>query len=147
MRCRRFLWLVLTASLVAGCGSSRLSSNQLRSQATAVCSAATRQTKRIPTPRSPAEGRVFLSRGIAVLTPELARLRRLEPPADVADVYRTSVQAFSHKLAALRATVHELRSGANPVTAMAALEQRLAPIESSEDGAWRALEVSACMNR
>jgi hypothetical protein len=82
-----------------------------------------------------------------VLTPELARLRRITPPADVADVYRTSLQAFAHKLEALRRTVHELGTGASPVTAMAALEQRLAPIEASEDGAWKALGISACVNR
>jgi hypothetical protein len=138
---------VAVAVLVAGCGSSRLTPTQLRTRATAFCIVAGRQTNRIATPASPAQGADFLRRGIAVLTPELAGLRTLKAPDELAQVYSSSIQAFSQKLDALKAAVHEMDSGANPVTAMTALQQRLSPIESAEDGAWRALEVPACVNR
>ncbi len=140
---------MLAAVLLTGCGGSdRLSDSQLRSQATAICTQASRQTDHIPTPTSPAGGMRFVNRGIAVFTPELTKLRLLKPPKDdVADVYQTSLKAFSQKLHALRAAQREMRTGANPVTAMTALTQRLAPIESSEDGAWHALQVPACLNR
>ena len=135
------------AVLISGCGGSgHLSSDQLRSRATRFCAAAGRKTDRIPTPHSPGGGEQFLKRGIAVLTPELTKLRTLRAPTDLAQVYSTGIGAFTQKLKALRAAVHELDSGANPVTAMTALQQRLAPIESAEDGAWQALEMPACMN-
>jgi hypothetical protein len=139
----------LAALALAGCGSgSRLSARQLRLQANAICSQANRRTARIPPPRSTAGTAQFLNRGIRVFTPELVKLRHLDPPNDdVADVYRTSVQAFSQKLSALKRTVRELDQGVSPVTAMTELARRLTPIESSEDAAWRALEVSACLNR
>jgi hypothetical protein len=141
--------VLLVAVLLAGCGGSdRLSDSQLRAEATAICTQATRQTDRIPTPHSPAGGMQFLNRGIAVFTPELTQLRLLKAPKDdVSDVYQTSLKAFSQKLRALKAAQHEIKTGASPVTAMTALAQRLAPIESSEDGAWRALQVFACLNR
>lgn len=133
--------------LVAGCGGGGdLSGDQLRSRATALCSSAGRQTDRIATPSSPAGGEQFLKSGIAVLTPELNALKRLKAPSDLAQVYSTGVGAFTRKLKALTSAVRELDSGASPVTAMTDLQQRLAPIESAEDGAWQALEVPACMN-
>jgi hypothetical protein len=139
----------LIALAVAGCGSgSRLSARQLRLQANAICSQANRRTARIPTPRGAAGTAQFLNRGIRVFTPELVKLRRLDPPnEDVADVYRTSLQAFSQKLSALKQALRELDHGVSPVTAMTELARRLTPIESSEDAAWRALEVPACLNR
>ncbi len=77
---------------LAGCGGSgRLSGDQLRSRATALCAAAGRQTDRIPTPSSPAGGASFLKRGISVLEPELKRLKTLRPTDDLAQVYATGV--------------------------------------------------------
>jgi hypothetical protein len=138
----------LSAALfLAGCGGSdRLNADQLRTKAAVLCTSAGRQTNRIPTPSSPAAGVAFLRSGIAALEPELSGLKALKPPTDLAQVYSTSVGAFAQKLRALKAAVQEIDSGANPVTAMTALEQRLAPIESAEDGAWQALEVPACLN-
>ncbi len=146
---RRAVVASLGAALVlAGCGgTSRLSADQLRAKAAQLCSLAGAQTARIPTPASPAGGEQFLERGIVVLGPELAGLRELKPPTELAQVYSTSISSFSQKLTAMHAAVKEIDSGANPVTAMAALQQRLAPIESAEDGAWQALEVPACLNR
>jgi hypothetical protein len=140
--------LVLGASvLIAGCGgSSTLSADQLRSRATNLCAAAGRQANRIATPRSPAGAEAFVRAGIAVLTPELKQLKTLRAPDDLAEVYSTSITALSQKLRALQSAVREMNSGANPVTAMTALAQRLAPIETSEDGAWQALEIPTCMN-
>jgi hypothetical protein len=138
---------VSAAVLVAGCGGSgSLSGDQLRSRATALCSSAGRQTDRIPTPSAPGGGESFLKQGIAALTPELKGLRKLRAPSDLAQVYSTGVGAFTQKLNALKTAVRQLDSGASPVTAMTDLQQRLAPIETAEDGAWQALEVPACMN-
>jgi hypothetical protein len=138
----------LLVVLLAGCGSApELSDTQLRVRATSLCSASNRKTARIDTPGSPAAAEAFLKRGIAVLTPELAGLRGLRAPGDLADVYQTSVDAFSRKLDALRSTVGKLRAGQDPVVAMKTLQQRLTPIESTEDGAWSALRVPACLNR
>jgi hypothetical protein len=33
------------------------------------------------------------------------------------------------------------------VSAVETLQQRLTPLEAQEDGAWRALEIPACLNR
>ena len=133
---------------VAGCGGGgQLSAGSLRSQATAVCTTANAQMTAIPTPSTPAATVTFLNRGITVLRPELAALKALNPSGDIAEVYGISLHAFSRKLDALTATVHNIDSGGDPVREMQALQTRLAPLESSENGAWQALQIPACLNR
>jgi hypothetical protein len=139
---------VLTALLVSGCGSKPLSSGELHSRATQLCLQAGSQTDRIRTPASPPGTVAFLQRGIAVMTPELAKLRALRPArGDVADVYSTSVHTFSEKLRALERTVRELNSGEDPVLAIKGLQRKLKPLESQENGAWQALQIPACQSR
>lgn len=136
------------AGAIAGCGGgSQLSTNSLRNQASRVCRTAVVRTNRIPTPNSPAGTATFLQRGVAVLRPELRRLRSLHPPSDVADVYSTAIDAFSHKLTLLGNAIRGIGRGKDPVIAIKTLQQGLAPTESTEDGAWQALEIPACMNR
>jgi hypothetical protein len=135
------------AFVVCGCGGGPLSIGDLRAQATRECLNAQVQTSRIPTPTSPAAADGFLRQGVRVLSPELVALRALKPPSGVADVYSTALLAFSHKLGELNGTVSGLEQGADPVGAMHALQHRLAPIESAEDGAWQTLQIPACLNR
>lgn len=135
------------AFVLAGCGSSQLSASDLRTEATRVCVTASQATSRIPNPKSPTDANAFLEQGIAVLRPELAGLKALSPPSDLAQVYGISLHAFSRKLGALDATVRGLDSGADPVTAVQSLQKRLTPLESEEDGAWTALQIPACLNR
>jgi hypothetical protein len=133
---------------VGGCGgTTKLSTIQLRNQAALICAAAARQADAIPAPTTPGRSSAFLRRGVAVLRPELGHLRALRPSSDVADVYATAVGAFSQKVAVLTTTLRGIQKGDDPVVAIKTLQQRLAPLESSEDGAWRALEVPACVNR
>ena len=139
--------LMLGTALLAGCGSKPLSSSQLGLQATRLCQLARLQTDRIPTPSTPAGSALYLKRGIAVMKPELAQLRALRPPSDVADVYAVSVSSFAKKLSYLKATVHDLAGGEDPVIAMRTLQQDLAPVEKQEDGAWQTLQITACVNR
>jgi hypothetical protein len=140
--------VALAAFAIAGCGgSSSLSSSQLHLRATRLCDAAWFVTDRIPTPATPAGAKTYLKRGISALRPELASLRALRPPSDLAQVYRVSIDSFADKLAALQQTVHQLDTGADPIVAMRSLARRLAPIEASENGAWQALQVPACVNK
>jgi hypothetical protein len=132
--------------LIAGCGSTGLSDIQVRDRAAALCATATRQTDRIDPPHAPAQGAAFLTRGIAVFNPELARLRSLRPPADLAGNYTTSVDAFSRELADLELAVHSLHAGEDPVLAIRTLQRRLCPIESTQDRAWGALQVPTCLD-
>lgn len=139
--------LIAPAASLAGCGSDRLSAKALHDRATVLCATAERHTDKIATPRDPAGGLVFLRRGLAVLDPELKGLRALKPPSEHAAAYGAATDLFARKLEALRVTVRELERGANPVSAMSTLEQRLAPIETAEDARWRALDIPACVNR
>ena len=139
---------LLAAVVLGGCGSSNsLSSKQLQTQATRICSLASLRTNRIPTPASPAATAAFLERGATALTPALTGLRTLHPPSDVADVYTSTVGTLAQEIRYLSATARDIAHGVDPVKAMQELQQRLGPLESQENGGWQALQLPECMNR
>jgi len=148
MRLRAAAVAVLAAAAaIAGCGGSgRLSSGDLKNQATQICALATKQTDRIKSPTSPAGSAVFLRQGITAVTPELAQLRKLRPPSDAQDVYATAINSSAKKLVLLRTASGQLARGDDPVSTMQSLEQQLAPVVQQENGAWQSLGIPACVN-
>jgi hypothetical protein len=134
---------------LAGCGSRGrdLSDKQLGARASLICARANRLMNAIPTPSAPPGSGRFLKGGVAVLAPEYRRLRALRAPSDEARVFAIAITGFGQKLAAMQAAVKTLDRGADPVIAMKTLQQKLAPAESTEDGAWQTLQVPACLNR
>jgi hypothetical protein len=140
---RRWAGGVLAALTLASCGSSGLSASQLRASATKLCNAAVARSAGIALPEVPSAGQRFLSRGIAVLTPEVTELREL----GATGTFRDAVTATSAELAALRFTLKGLRAGNDPVVAIKTLEQQLLPLEAKANRAWQALGIRACVSR
>jgi hypothetical protein len=138
---------LLPALAVGACGSSSLSDTQLRTSAGRICTTADRRTARIATPTRPADGAAYLSRGLAALKPEVTQLRALHPPSDLADDYRTAVDAAAAEVAALRSAVKGLKTGGDPVVEIKTLQHHLAPLEARADDAWRSVDVDACVSR
>ncbi|MGI8412977.1 MAG: hypothetical protein ACR2QA_10945 [Solirubrobacteraceae bacterium] len=138
---------LLSAVAICGCGGTSLSTAQLRRQATRICAAARVRTVRIPTPVNPAGGAAFLAGGTAVLSPELAALRRLTPTGDPARTYMRTIDAFSQMLAELHAGVIGLHRGSDPVIVIKTLQAHLAPLESVQQRGWEALGIPACVNQ
>jgi hypothetical protein len=135
---------VLVVAMLAGCGASTLSVAQLRNLAGRICLQAAHQMDGIPGARSPADGARFLSRGIAVLSPELRQLRGFHTDSRA---YAHALQASSAELAALRFTLRGLRAGNDPVVAIKTLQQRLAPLERKAAEAWAVLVIPKCVAR
>jgi hypothetical protein len=138
---------VLVALATAGCGSTSLSTRQLRSDASRICAFAARTAVKIVPPSSPSAGAAFLRRGAAVLGPELSQLRTLHPPNAMARDYRTALRAFSEIVAAIREGARALASGGDPVIEIKTLQQRVVGPEQRADAAWRALGIPACLSR
>jgi hypothetical protein len=134
---------LLLALALAGCRSSVLTTGQMRTQATRICSVATRQTNAIPTPTDPSGGEQFLNRGIAALDREVTRLGALR----TTDAFGRAVDGSAGELAALRLALEDLRAGDDPVVTIKALAQQLAPLELRTDAAWAALGITACASR
>jgi hypothetical protein len=137
--------LLVTVAL-AGCGSSPLSLNDLRTQATAICQTATTQAGRIGTPSTAAATRAFLAAGAAVLKSEVTKLQKLDPPSAQAGQYRTAVGAVSEELQLVRQTLAAV-AHTDPATAVGGLQRALTPVRSRGDAAWRALGIPACISR
>jgi hypothetical protein len=132
----------LAAVAVAGCGSGSLSTAQLRSRATKICTVAARRLNRIATPTSPSEGTAFLTRGLAVIDDELAALHSLHGTG----TFGRAVDGTAAELAALRFTLKGLRADNDPVVTIKTLQQRLTRLEAHTNAAWRSLDVPACVN-
>jgi hypothetical protein len=139
--------LLLTVPLLTGCGASAPSSDQLRHQASRICTRTDRQLGRIHTPSLGAGDRVFLLRGVAKLKSELTQLRSLSAHGDAAPVYNLALDALGREIEQLKRTVAALDRNQDPALAYAALQRRLAPLEAQADGAWRALQIPACLTR
>jgi hypothetical protein len=138
--------LALTLGLTA-CGGDTLSTRELRNKATTLCTLANKQTNQLAPPSAPAGAAAFITDGAAILRPQLARLRALHAPSDLAQVYNTAIDGFARKLDVLDAAARDLKAGEDPVIAMKTLQTKLTPLEQQEDGAWQALEIPACVNR
>jgi hypothetical protein len=132
----------LAAAALAGCGSGSLTTAQLRSRATKICTVAARRLNRIATPASAHGGTVFLTRGIATMNGELTALRSLHGTG----TFGHAVDGIAAELAALRFTLKGLKADNDPVVTIKTLQQRLARLEAHTNDAWRSLDIGACVN-
>jgi hypothetical protein len=135
---------VAGALMLAGCGSSTLSSGQLHHRAARICALAQQRSESIPTPSDPGNAARFLRDGIAALGPQVRALHKLKPPSDLADDYDSALRASDRELSVLHSTLHSLDAGADPVMATRTLQRRLDPVEDAAAGAWRRVGVPAC---
>lgn len=145
---RRELLAAILAALLAlataGCGATPLSTAALRGHATHICRTALARESRIRTPTSPSQGAAFLRQGVAVLTPELRALRRLDAGGRSAPQLHTAVLALGDELQDMRASARALAGGSDPVQELRTLEQQLTPLEARADAAWHELAIPAC---
>jgi hypothetical protein len=135
------------AALLAGCGSAALTDTALRASATKICNRANAHAVLIDPPSSAAATPAFLQRGIAVLSTEQAGLKRLEPASAAQKLYQQGLGALRDELKALRATVEDLRRGADPVLLIGELQGRLLVLEQQADAAWTPLQIPACLTQ
>lgn len=135
---------LLAVAAVTGCGSVSASVIDLRRDAGTICRHTNRDFN--PLPALPRQGQTvaFLDAGIARLRAELAKLRRVGPPAGVADVYRAALAAQGQELVVLRNTVQAIHQGEDPATAVKELGQQLGPLQRQANNAWQALEIPDC---
>lgn len=145
MRLRSAGLAFLAVAAVTGCGSVSASVIDLRRDAGTIC----RHTNKAfnPLPALPRQGdlEAFLRAGIARLRTELAKLRRVGPPHNVADVYQAALAAVGQEVDVLNGTVQTIHRGEDPATAFKELGQQLRPLQSQADSAWSALEIPACL--
>ena len=91
--------LACCALLAAGCGSSSLSSTQLRHKAARICSTAQHSSESIAAPTEPRQQtQRFLARGVAALAPAVAALHRLDPPSELGERYAAALHASDREL-------------------------------------------------
>jgi hypothetical protein len=148
VRLRALATLAAAATLLVGCGSTPSPSLvQLRAQGARICTAAGQRLRLIATPRSEAGGEAFLKQAVAVLAPELRQLRKLRPSSEASDVYGTALDALARELGTLQGTIRALARQQDPVIAFKTLQQHLRPLETQADDAWRALDMTACLER
>jgi hypothetical protein len=90
VRCALGLALLL-ACVAAGCGGGgggdRLSQEEFRQQANAICGKYDKKIQGLGSPQSPADIPAFVQKGIPLLRQGITELRALKPPAAVQDDY------------------------------------------------------------
>ncbi len=136
----------LFAALVAGCGSSTLSTRDLRTAASTICRSASTSLARVGDPASPAQAGRFLQRGVLILTPELAQLRTLHASGRAGQELDAAVQAFERKLTQVQDAERALGGGEDPLIAFRTLQQQIAPTVAEENRHWQALGIPDCLS-
>ena len=131
-------------ALLGGCGSSSLSSMQLRRKASRICMTAQRSSESITAPSEPAKGEQFLHRGITALAPQVTALHKLKASSELRDGYAAALRASDRELALLRSTLSGLKAGNDPVAAIKNLQSELGPVEDAAGRAWAAVGIHAC---
>ena len=96
---------MLVVLLLKSCGSDTLSAQDLRTQASEICIRVNATTDRIAVPNAPAGGERFLSEGLVLMRPALARLQRLKPPHELSDDYALAVSANARQLQLVGQTI------------------------------------------
>ena len=140
---------LLTAGVLAGCGSSGLNSPvALRREATDICKHTAPVSPPSASELSPAQLTAFLSQGTTSLQGQLSQLQALSlPPGEVGDVFHDALGALTAELRALRSTTAAIKRGQDPALAFKALEAQLGPLEKQATNAWNALQIPACVER
>lgn len=137
--------VVLIALALSACGEDSLSDQQLRAQATAICTRASRATDRIAVPASPDRSAPFLTAGLAQLRPAAARLRALKPPKDLRSQYNRAVQLAAQEIALIARQARSIANGDDPADTFRQLAAALQPLTTEENAFWRALEIPSCV--
>jgi hypothetical protein len=139
--------LVLVVLLVKGCGSDTLSADELRSQASQICARANGAIDRVPVPNTPSGGERFLAQGLIRLRPANRRLSLLKPPGDMRADYERAVAANAREIDLITATGRAIAGGEDVIDAYRTLQRALVPLVRTENDAWRALRVDACVRK
>lgn len=139
--------LLLLVLLVRGCGDDRLSAQELRSQAGAICASANAVTDRVAVPNAPSGGERFLREGLAQLRPATARLAALKPPQELDERYERAVTLARQEVMLVERAVMTIDRGADTIDTFTALQRELEPVLNQENAAWRALGVPSCVRR
>ena len=81
------LFLALLAAGCGGGGGDRLSQEDFRQQANAICEKYDKKIQDLGSPQSPADIPAFVEKGIPLIRQGVAELRALKPPAEVQEDY------------------------------------------------------------
>ena len=145
---RRGLAGVLLAVLLAGCGGGgggdRLSADQYRTQASRICNDSRRQTAALGQPKTTAQFKTFLVRGVAVTERNLTRFARLKPPADLQDKHDGIVAGERRGLAQLRRLSAQLHGDSRDVAVLKRAKPALDQLSAQADARYRAAGLDAC---
>jgi hypothetical protein len=137
------LGLIAVLALSA-CGSPPpLSLVQLRTRATAICTATSRRTGRLAPPASAPAAASFLERGADLLAAESRQLRALHAPAADATAFTRALADLDATIAGLRAGAGALRQG-DPAIEVKQFQPRIAQLEARQDQSWQVLGIPAC---
>jgi hypothetical protein len=141
-----------TIAFVAGCGggsggSTTVSAGDFRTQADAICQtskdAIAALTK--PTPSSTsAQVLAFLRAGLTTSDAEIAKLRALDPPADLAPTVNQALALLDQRQARIRAVADRVAGGEDFATVVAQENAQITRLNAQADAKARELGLTVC---
>lgn len=136
------------AILAAGCGGDdRLTADEFRDRAQAVCRAAERDVERLGRPSGSSSAAVadYFRRALSVAERRVAEQRELRPPEGLQDEQDRILEIQRQGMDVVRGLVDDLEEGADPREALTGVQDRLQGLESESDRLARRLGLDDCV--
>lgn len=144
MRAAAIALLALVILGSAGCGRKPLSTAEFQVRARSICLAERARSAEVPRPRAPADVPAFVSSALELVRPAVDKLGALRAPDKLRPRYETAVGLLRRRLGLLDDAAKKLRDRAEPLTTVAALQAKLAPLRREEAREWPALGLPEC---
>jgi hypothetical protein len=135
LRTRVALGTIALAAILSACGGDgsddRLSEQEFRAQANAICAEYNEKFTAVPTPESPEDIPEFVERGVPLIEQGLTELRALNPPEELQQDYDAMLDEIAKQIPAGRA-LGEAAANEDPAAVQEAIAQGNRASEASD---------------
>jgi hypothetical protein len=139
--------LALFVLSTAGCGRKPLSTAEFQVRARSICLAERARSAQVPRPQAPADAPAFVTSALELVRPAVDKLGALRAPDKLRPRFESATGMLRRRLGLLDDAAKKLRDGAEPLSTLAALQGKLAPLRRQEASEWPALGLPECARR
>jgi hypothetical protein len=140
--------VVATAAIaIAGCGGGgdgELTAEEYRNAADDICRQFEERTDALEEPTSEEGVVAFLEAGLAINREQLAELRDLEPPDDLAEAHDAAMGFLDEQLTGIQEASDRIKDGESPAEVIADLSPRIDEAQEKADERARELGLTVC---
>jgi len=143
------LAVVGAAAAIAGCGGGgdsdgALSAEEFRTQADAICAEANTRLDTLDEPTQADQVLGFLQSGLTVQKEQLAKLKALQPPSDLAGTFDEATGLLDQQTAAIQGAADRIAGGESAEAVIADVDAQIDSLNDQADAKAKELGLEVC---